>query len=41
MANKITLPSASEPVVGTNGKINPSWYRFFEELTRRLNALIT
>jgi hypothetical protein len=41
MATKLKLPSASEPVVGPDGRMNPSWYRFFEELTRKLNALIT
>lgn len=41
MATKLKLPSASEPVVGSDGRMNPSWYRFFEELTRKLNALIT
>jgi hypothetical protein len=41
MATKVKLPSASEPVVLKDGSINPVWYRYLEELTRRLNALIT
>jgi hypothetical protein len=41
MATKIALPSANEPIVLSDGRINPVWYRYLEELTRRLNALIT
>ena len=41
MATKINLPSSSEPVVLKDGTINPVWFRYFEELTRKLNALIT
>lgn len=38
---KVKLPSANEPIVLSDGRINPVWYRYLEELTRRLNALIT
>jgi hypothetical protein len=41
MTTKPKLPSPSEPLVLKDGTINPVWYRYLEELTRKLTALIT
>lgn len=35
----VPIPSPTEPVVLANGKINPVWYRFLQDLARRLAAL--
>lgn len=30
MARKVTIPAANEPVVLSNGTMNPNWYLFFK-----------
>lgn len=33
------IPSPDEPFVLASGKINPVWFRFLQDLARRLAAL--
>lgn len=35
----LPIPSADEPIVLASGKINPVWYRFLQDLLRRIAAL--
>lgn len=35
----VPIPSATEPVILRDGTINPVWYRFLQDLARRLAAL--
>ena len=37
--NDLKLPDVSEPLVGKDGRMNPTWYRFFATLVARLNTL--
>lgn len=35
----LPIPAPTEPVIMSDGKINPVWYRFLQDLARRLAAL--
>jgi len=35
----VTLPGPSEPVMDANGRLNPRWWRFFNELYLRTGGL--
>jgi len=36
---KVTLPGPNEPVIDSQGRLNPRWWRFFNELYQRTGGI--